>query len=501
MSEVVVGAAGIVVAVQVPACGHRPSRQPIGFGNGLGSCYRRRFGLAKCGRHSWRRMTAPAQGRWVRNPPQACQSCSARASSYLHLAQHRRPALGRLSVVAGDSQKSSCGPIAKHGTPSSVDGVNGLAGDRWRLRPVWTDAAIAAGFVVLTLLESATSGMAGVGWRVAAVACLAWRRRFPEAVAVVVVLAAVWTDRDGQLIITLAIVLVTYTVGNELAPRRAVPALAGVMILLLIASWLVNAPPSPSDMAALFVLCLAPGLIGMGQHRRMQREVAAVASAAAAEERRLVDTEQAVLRERTRIARELHDVVSHSLTVITINTQAVRRSLGASHSREVTALSMVEATAREASAEMRRLFGILRAEGSGPLEPQPGLAQLPGLVDRLAAVGLPVTVEIPERADTAPGVGAALDVTAYRIIQEALTNVLRHADASRALVRIQPADGLLVIEVEDDGTGPGIDLSKTAGQGLLGIHERAQVFGGQVEFGGTGHGFRVRVTLPMEAGT
>ena len=139
------------------------------------------------------------------------------------------------------------------------------------------------------------------------------------------------------MLITLAVVLANYTVGNELSSRRAGVALAGVTCLLLFTSWIVNGPPQPGDVAALFVLCLAPGLVGMGQHRRMEREVAAVARAAAAEERRLVDTEQAVSRERARIARELHDVISHSLTVITINTQAVRRSLNAAQKREIDA--------------------------------------------------------------------------------------------------------------------------------------------------------------------
>lgn len=213
-----------------------------------------------------------------------------------------------------------------------------------RLLPGWMDVVIAVGFAALTVVESATSSMAGVGWRVAAMGCLAWRRRFPEPVAIVVVLAAVLTDRDGQLLIPLAVVLANYTVGSELSSRRAGVALAGVTCLLLFTSWIVNGPPQPGDVAALFVLGLAPGLVGMGQHRRMEREVAAVARAAAAEERRLVDTEEAVSRERARIARELHDVISHSLTVITINTQAVRRSLDAAQEREIEALAMVEST-------------------------------------------------------------------------------------------------------------------------------------------------------------
>lgn len=359
------------------------------------------------------------------------------------------------------------------------------------------DAIIAAGFVVLTVLESATSSMAGVGWRIAAMVFLAWRRRFPEAVAASVALAAVLTDRDGQLLITLAVVLANYTVGNELSSRRAGMALTGVTCLLLFTSWFVNGPPKPADVAALFVLSLAPGLVGMAQHRRMEREVAAVGRAAAVEERRQVYTEQAVTRERTRIARELHDVISHSLTVITINTQAVRRSLNTAQKREIDALAMVESTAREASTEMRRLFGILRSDEAGPLEPQPGLAQLPGLVERLSTAGLPVTVEIPDNDAAGVQLSPAVDVTAYRIVQEALTNVLRHANASHAWVRLSQSDDALMIEVEDDGAGATGKSARSGGQGLLGIHERAQVFGGRAETNSSSRGFKVGVTLPL----
>lgn len=363
--------------------------------------------------------------------------------------------------------------------------------------PGWTDLAIAAGFVVLTGIESVTADPDGTVWRVLALLLLAWRHSFPELVAVVIVLTAVFTDHSGELSVTLAIVLVAYTIGSDLPARRAALGVTGVTTLLFIASWLLDVPPSPSDVAALFVLCLAPGLVGMGQHARVQREMGAVASAAAAEERRLIDMEEAASRERARIARELHDVVSHSLTVVTINTQAVRRSLDPRQVREIAALSMIESTAREASTEMRRLFGVLRPDGATPLQPQPGLSQLPVLIERLRTAGLVVDLQFLQQDDMSSPLPAAVDVTAYRIVQEAVTNVLRHANASRVAVRVRPGTDRLVIEVEDDGDGLASAVeAETTGRGLVGIVERAQVFGGQASFGSTGHGFRVRVSLP-----
>lgn len=222
----------------------------------------------------------------------------------------------------------------------------------------------------------------------------------------------------------------------------------------------------------------------------MLGEAQAIARASQAEERRQLDIDQAVARERTRIARELHDVVSHALTVVTINTQAVRRTLDQGHEREVAALRDIEDLAREAASEMRRLLGVLRSEDEpGPLSPQPTLAQLTSLLSVLEAAGLRVNLEM----DRDLVLTAGADVTAYRIVQEALTNVLRHANATQVWVRVHGGSEGVRIEVEDDGSG---DNGTPVGHGLLGIRERAHVYGGSMRAGNTGHGFRVEVTLP-----
>ena len=302
------------------------------------------------------------------------------------------------------------------------------------LIPPWTDVAMATGFVALMAVEVATViGWGAGGWLVAAVAALAVRRRWPTLVALVVLLVVVLSDPSGNTTGVLATAVATYTVGNCLPPRRAVESICLVGGLAWVAGLVAHHHLSPSDVAAMFVFWVGPFLVGAGHRRATERVAEARALAARADERRVIEAEQAVAEERARIARELHDVVSHSLTVVTINAQAVRRSLPASSDREIEALHAIETTAREATAEMRRLFGVLRAPGGAePLSPQPGLAQLAGLADRMAEAGVAVTLDVD--ADVAPSSG--LGVTVYRIVQEALTNVLRHAHAERAWVRV-----------------------------------------------------------------
>lgn len=355
----------------------------------------------------------------------------------------------------------------------------------------WIDVGIALLFVGMTIVEARAADWDGAAWRIASTALLAWRRSFPTTVALVVITVALLSDENGQTAATLAMALAAFTVGNELPPPRATRSLALMVGVTAVAGGLAGAITLPSDVAALFVFIAAPTLIGMSQHQRMRAEATATARAARAEELALIEAERGAIRERARIARELHDIVAHSLTVVTINAQAVRRALGPSQGREAEALATIEATTRDASAEMRRLLGVLRRDSADEsLQPQPGLAQLPALVDRCAAAGLEVRVE-SDPASTLPG---GLDVTAYRIVQEALTNVLRHAEASSAVVRVRHRCGVLDLEIEDNGRGGPVN---GAGHGLAGIRERAVVYGGRADFAGSDTGFRVRVTLPV----
>jgi signal transduction histidine kinase len=202
-----------------------------------------------------------------------------------------------------------------------------------------------------------------------------------------------------------------------------------------------------------------------------------------------------VAEERNRIARELHDVIGHSVSIMTVQTSAVRRRLGEDQATEREALETVETTGRQALAEMRRMVGVLRQSGdAAEREPAPGLTQLDRLVEQFRRAGMPVEVSVSGRAQPlAPG----LDLTAYRLVQEALTNSLRHAvSATRAEVSIGYTDDTLELAVRDDGrrVAPGAE----PGHGLLGLRERVSVYGGELVARPRAEGgFELIATLPI----
>lgn len=206
--------------------------------------------------------------------------------------------------------------------------------------------------------------------------------------------------------------------------------------------------------------------------------------------------------ERARIARELHDIVSHSLSVITIQIQAVRRRLGSLETNEVEALEAIEATARQAMDEMRRLLGVLRAQREPPaLAPQPSFHQLHDLVEEARAAGLQVRLEVVgDSVALSPGIS----LTAYRVVQEALTNVRKHAGATRAEVSVRYLPRSLEIRVDDTGgrrsTPPRTERSHERGYGLAGMRERVTLYGGTLDAGPRPEGgFHILVSLPLAA--
>jgi signal transduction histidine kinase len=231
---------------------------------------------------------------------------------------------------------------------------------------------------------------------------------------------------------------------------------------------------------------------------RGRRSDALAERAERAEREREERAARAVAEERARIARELHDIVSHSISVISLQTQAVRRRLGPDHAREADDLRVVEATARQAMAEMRRLFGVLRAEGERPaLEPQPGLGQLERLIADNRAAGVAVSLAVEGRPVPLP---PGLDLTAYRIVQEALTNVREHARGGTVTVRLRYGVADVEVVVEDSGGVLPAD-PHAGGLGLVGMRERVALYGGSVEAGvQPGGGFAVRARLPWREG-
>ncbi|CCG01959.1 Two component signal transduction histidine kinase, subgroup 3, dimerisation and phosphoacceptor region [Blastococcus saxobsidens DD2] len=257
--------------------------------------------------------------------------------------------------------------------------VRGLAG-----RPAIVDALVAGALVALGLVEAATTPLDRPAWlhallTVVVMGAVAWRRRFPLAVLAFVVAGVMVIDADGQFAVFAALVIVSFTAGTELDPPRAWVGLALAVVPFCIAFAVTGG--EVSDFVAVTVLYGGSWVVGQAVRDRTRRSLEAAERADRAERTRKEDAARAVAAERARIARELHDGVAHSLSVIAVQTQAVRRRLDPALGREIDELRAVEVTARQAMAEMRRLFGVLRADGERPaLAPQPGLDQLDRLV-------------------------------------------------------------------------------------------------------------------------
>jgi signal transduction histidine kinase len=375
--------------------------------------------------------------------------------------------------------------------PSAGNRVSlGAVGLLLRHRPPLVDVVIAFALVAVAELEAAfeavsvpraVDGLVVLGFTLP----LAWRRRFPVAVlaagaATVLVYGQVERSGSHETLI-FALALASFTVGYELPRPRAWLGPAVLAVGLLISLWPLR--QAANDAAVAAVLYGAPWVFGQVLRTRGQR--------AALAEREAVDAE------RARIARELHDVVSHSISVIAIQSQAVRRRLGPEHAREAADLEEIETTARQAMSEMRRLLGVLRADGEAvPLQPQPGLGQLPRLVERARAAGLQVELEVTgPSAPLPPGV----DLAAFRIVQEALTNALKHAAAATVWIRVRYRERDLELTVEDDGRGMPATVPNGSGHGLFGMRERVALYGGTCAIGAReGGGFSVRAELPLQ---
>ncbi len=235
---------------------------------------------------------------------------------------------------------------------------------------------------------------------------------------------------------------------------------------------------------------LAAWLIGVFVRGRRQAAAQATRTAAAEQQ-----AERAVADERARLARELHDIVSHNLSVVILQAAGAQ----AAGSPDARTLEKIERSGRQALVEMRRLLGVLRQpdEQPGPpgLSPQPGIADLAALAEGVRAAGLPVRLDINGDPAQLPAVA---DISAYRIVQEALTNVLKHAGRATAQVSVSCGTGEVVIEVTDDGTGPPADRQNDDGHGLAGMRERVALFGGELAAGPLpAGGFAVRARLPI----
>ena len=274
----------------------------------------------------------------------------------------------------------------------------------------------------------------------------------------------------------------------------------GLLIVLAAAEAIAYNDPTGSSGELVFIpLVFAVGwLLGFALRERDQQAEVAEERAAEAEREREAAARLAVAEERARIARELHDVVAHAMSVMVLQVGAVRHRLPGELEQDRDALRDVERAGRTALTEMRRLLGAMRSdEDDLELAPQAGLDSLDPLLDEVRRAGLAVDLHVEGEPYTLP---AALDLSAYRIVQEGLTNALKHARAGRADVTVRYAPGEVRIDVHDDGRG--LATTDGLGHGLVGIRERVTIFGGEMTAGSAnGGGFTLSTRLPVKVAT
>jgi signal transduction histidine kinase len=327
---------------------------------------------------------------------------------------------------------------------------------------------------------------------------LAWRRFEFAAPAALWLVAAAVTFVDGRLIVSTQAVFIAglaaaFLLGNQRDTNRG---RIGLAIVLGTSAVIVYNDPKHSAgelvfTPILFALCW---LVGFALRERVAQAEAAEARARHAERERETAARIAVAEERARIARELHDIVAHAVSVMVLQVGAVRHRLPDELADDRDALRDVERTGRAALTEMRRLLGAMRGDREDlELTPQPGLGSLEPLLDEIRRAGLAVELRVEGDPVHLPD---AIDLSAYRIVQEGLTNALKHANASHADVVVRYRPDELQIDVRDDGHGP--STSDGLGHGLVGIRERVKLFGGEMSAGSTnGRGFILSTRLPL----
>ncbi len=325
------------------------------------------------------------------------------------------------------------------------------------------------------------------------------RRRFPFAApASVWVLGAAFSFVDGRLVVFTTSVYIAGMVASFLLGglRDSLQAPLGLAVVLGGAATVVYNKPDHKAAELVFIpLLFAIGwLAGFALRERADEAEAAEERATHAERERDAAARIAVAEERARIARELHDIVAHAVSVMVLQVGAVRHKLPETLAEDAEALQGVERTGRSALAEMRRLLGAMRRDGDGPeFAPRPGLDSLELLLDEVGRAGLPVRLHVDGQPfPLSPGV----DLSAYRIVQEGLTNALKHARASHADVTVRYGPTELEIEVRDDGQGS--PTGDGLGHGLVGVRERVKIYGGEMTTTVTpGSGFILNTRLPL----
>ena len=371
--------------------------------------------------------------------------------------------------------------------------------DRGRFVHYLVALSIAVYLVVETATKDASSATMIALSIVGAIALVASRdATFVAPLAVGASLAAMiavdWETAYDMASPFLALLFMTWAVATYNERRRAVAGLVAFELLGLWANVKFAEETVAADFFFVALFIFVAWLTGYLLSRRAAQTRALAERARRLEQESAAAAEQAVVEERQRIARELHDVIAHSVSVMTVQAGAVRRLLRPDQEKERDALQAVEATGREALTEMRRLVGMLREQGTMPeFSPQPGMGTLDSLLDGVRAAGLPVELAVEgEPHELAPGV----DLAAYRVVQEALTNALKHAGPAHAWVDVSWGSDELALKISNDGRGDGDGTG--GGQGLDGMRERVSLYGGEIASGTReGGGYFVAAWLPL----
>ena len=370
---------------------------------------------------------------------------------------------------------------------------------RSRLDPLTVDRVLAVVLTVTAQLEVWLGNGNGADHNRAvaalvsllATSAVAVRRRWPFEVSVVVAWAfslQIAFFGDPQIIsASIAYFCALYALTAWTSRRRF---LLGVALILAAFPVTVAAPKGvalnsavPFTVVTLVVMLLVRFVLG-DRERRLRL----------AERERDLAAREAVVEERARIARELHDAIAHHVSMMVVQAGAERRVLDGDDGSTREVLATIEQIGRGALTEMRRLVGMLRTGEADPLAPQPGLDDLPRLVAQVGEAGLPVDLQVEgERRELPLGI----ELSAYRIVQEALTNALKHAGDAQAAVRVRYGKDSLELEIVDDGAGDAAPVA-SGGHGLVGMRERVALYGGHLDAGRRpSGGFAVRVLLPI----
>jgi signal transduction histidine kinase len=347
----------------------------------------------------------------------------------------------------------------------------------------------------------------GVLLLVLQIAPLIWKRRAPLAAMLVISAATVVFYAGNFLPVTGAVpnLIITYSAAAHLERRQSFRTL-GIVYLTLILVVAFNAKYqrwSPADLISEGVLMATAWILGDNLRTRRAYTASVEERAARLEQEQLDSASRAVNEERARIARELHDVVAHSVSVMVVQAGAARRVMGRDPDRAADALSSIESSGRQALDELRRLLAMLRHYGDQrpALAPQPTIEDLETLIAQIEEAGLPVTLIVEGQPRHLP---SGVDLSVFRIVQEALTNTLKHAGPARATIRVRYEPDHLLLTVTDDGRGLAEQLKSdngdrvSRGHGLVGMRERVALFDGDLRAGPKpGGGYEVTARLSL----